>query len=324
MKPKRYARLFPPIVLLLCAAAVRADDDVHGWLVKMNQAARRLDYDGVFVHQHGDQLGAMRIVHKVEQGAVRERLVSLNGAAREIVRNEHEVLCYLPDEKSVVVEHRKADARSFPDILPERLAGLGAHYAMQLGRRERIAGRAAQQLRITPRDPYRYGYRLWADHETGLPLKADLLDDKGRLIEQFMFTHIRIGGPIPAAALAPESPGRDLAWYREKREVAAEADGRKWIVARLPGGFEFARALTRRAPMRNKRVEQLVFSDGLATVSVFVEPLAGDEAAAMQGPSHVGAVHAYGARVNGHQVTAVGEVPAETVALIAKSVAPRR
>jgi sigma-E factor negative regulatory protein RseB len=315
------SRQFISVVLVLCAPLAYAGD-VQTWLMKMNDAPRRLDYEGTFVYQRGAQLDVMRIVHKSEKGSVRERLVSLNGAAREIVRNEREVQCYLPDENSVVVEHRKADTRRFPAILPERLAELGTHYTLRLGGRERIAGRTAQQIVIHPRDAYRYGYRLWADNDTGLLLKTELLDSRGRALEQFMFTQLRVG-TVPAQALQPENPGKGWVWYREDKAPPA-TPAQRWAAAQLPGGFTLSHQVMRRIPTRNKTVEHLVYSDGLATVSLFIEPLDKDAKPGMQGPSHMGAVHAYGARVNGHQVTVVGEVPAETVALIAKSVAPAR
>ncbi len=332
MAPSLLPRLLLPAVLVACAPLAYAGDnsrdggtaaeDAHAWLMKMNEAPRRLDYEGTFVYQRGAQLDAMRIVHKSEQGTVRERLVSLNGAAREIVRNEREVQCYLPDENSVVIEHRKVDTRRFPSVLPERLAELGIHYTFQLGGRERIAGRVAQQVVIHPRDAYRYGYRLWADRETGLLLKTELLDRQGRALEQFMFTQLRVG-TVPTQALQPENPGKGWVWYREDRAPPA-APAQRWAAAQLPGGFKLSHQVMRRLPMRNKTVEHLVYSDGLATVSLFVEALDRQEKPGMQGPSHMGAVHAYGARVNGHQVTVVGEVPAETVAMIARSVAPAR
>ena len=323
MTPRYFVRFFLFSFLLLGGHAMAADD-VRTWLKKMHAAAQRLDYEGVFVYQHGTQLEAMRIVHKAEKGMVRERLISLNGAPREIVRNEREVLCYLPDANSVVVEHRKTDDKSFPAIMPERLAELGGYYTMQLGRTERVAGRPAQPLGIQPRDGFRYGYRLWADHETGLLLKADLMDGKGKVLEQFMFTQIQVGA-VPASALQPDNPGKGMTWYREGDAASSAAPGGKpWTAAHLPKGFKLTRQVWRMVPMRQKKVEHLVYSDGLATVSVFVEQIDPNTKPGMEGLSNMGAVHAYVMRADGHQVTTVGEVPAETVTLIAKSVGPVR
>jgi len=313
-----------PLVGALLAAPAVAGDSAHDWLVKMDQAGRRLNYEGAFVYQHGDRLEAMRIVHKVANGSVRERLVALNGAAREIIRTEREVLCYLPDENSVVVEHRKADSLGFPAIRPERLPELEKYYQMRLGKTGRVAGRPAQVVIILARDGYRYGYRLWADQETGLPLKADLLADDEKTIEQFMFAHINIGVAIPASALAPSTPGKGLTWHRERavEDSAAATQPERWQAGRLPEGFRLSKRLVRKVPALNKVVEHLVYSDGLATVSVFIEKPEPGARPEMLGPSRMGAVHAFGARVNDHHVTAVGEVPAATVALIGGSMAP--
>ena len=166
----------------ICSSAY-ADDAAHTWLMKINQAARNLEYEGVFVYQHDTQLEAMRIFHKVEKNISKERLVSLNGAPREIIRDEHEVRCYWPDKNSVMVEYRQSDNKGFPAILPERLQDLDEYYVLKLGNTERITGRAAQLVVIKPADQYRYGYHLWADKETGLLLKADLLDTQGNILE---------------------------------------------------------------------------------------------------------------------------------------------
>ncbi len=313
---------------LLMAATLPAfgADTAHGWLMKINEAARTLNYDGVFVYEHNTQLETMRIVHRQEGGRRQERLVSLNGAPREIIRNEREVICYLPDEKSVLVEHRKADPKAFPALLPAQLQELEQNYEIQLGKLSRVAGRNAQQLLIKPRDALRYGYQLWADRETGLLLKADLLDTRGQPIEQFMFTHLRIGGAIPDRALEPESPMQGMVWHRE--EVAPEGSARpegtpRWQARTLPKGYRLTTHIARQLPMRRVPIEHFVYSDGLAAVSVFVEKY-DKTTSGMQGLSKMGAVHAFSARVDGHKVTVVGEVPAETVSLIGNAVAAVR
>lgn len=320
-----------PALSLLCtglalAPSAACAEGAHDWLMKIGNAAHRLDYDGTFVYLHGQQLESMRIVHKVEDGRERERLVSLNGTPREIVRNDRLVLCYLPDENSVVVEHRKADKQNFPALLPERLQDLDENYDIQLGRNDRVAGRAVQQVIVRPRDGLRYGYHLWADNETGLLLRADLIDQHSQTIEQFLFTHISVGGAIPAAALEPESTGKKLKW---RREVARDngavqaADASRWTVGQLPVGFRLTGRMVRKSLMRNVSAEHQLYSDGLATVSVFIEK-SEQSSAAKKGVTNMGAVHAFGTHIADHQVTVVGEVPAATVIQIANSVALQR
>lgn len=307
---------------LFFCTAVFAEDSAHEWLKKINHAVRNLEYEGVFVYQHDAQLETMRIYHKVEKGVDHERLVSLNGAPREIIRDGREVRCYWPDKNSVMVEYRKADNKNFPAILPEQLQDLDEYYVLQLGDKERITGRPVQLVVIKPADQYRYGYHLWADKETGLLLKADLLDTKGNVLEQFMFTQINIGAKIPASALAPGMAGKSMVWYREDGDTRSIPAKPGWTAARLPNGFKLSMHMTRRVPKRNRPVEHFVYTDGLAAVSVFVEKQEKDAKPFMQGLSHMGAVHAYGSRVDDYQITTVGEVPAETVSLIGGSVAP--
>src|SRR3989344_706109 len=317
--PVRPAFIF--LGLFVCSSAIAADA-AHEWLMKINHAARELDYEGIFVYQHDAQLEAMQIFHKVENNSSRERLVSLNGAPREIVRDVNEVRCYWPDKNSVMVEHRKADGKGFPSILPERLQDLDEYYVLKLGNTERLTGRVAQLVIVKPADQYRYGYRLWADVSTGLLLKADLLDTQGTVLEQFMFTQINIGTKIPAAALAPGMTGKSMTWYREDGDTRNVSEKPGWAATQLPRGFRLSAHMTRRLPMRKQLVEHLVYTDGLAAVSVFIEKQEKGVKPFMQGPSRMGAVHAMSAQSGDYQITTVGEVPAATVAFIGGSVVP--
>lgn len=312
------------VLILVVFSATAAADEAHDWLMKINKATRSLDYEGTFVYQHEGQLETMRIIHKVENGSARERLVSLNGSAREIIRDKREVICFWPDKNAVTVEYRKANNKNFPAILPERLQDLAEYYSVQLGGTERITGRPVQLVIVKPVDQYRYGYRLWADKETGVLLKADLLDTQGRTLEQFMFTQINIGTQIPASALQPGTPDKSMIWHREEGDPTATAGKPGWTVSRLPKGFRLSAHVTRQALMRKRPVEHLVYTDGLAAVSVFIEKRGDDAKGFMLGPSRMGAVNALGSRVQDYQVTTVGEVPAETIALIGGSVAPAR
>src|SRR5690606_38525144 len=218
------------------AASAPADEDARAWLLRIHRATQELDYEGTFVYRQGGQLETMRIVHRADDGRVRERLIALTGPPREVIRTDDEVRCYLPDQQSVFIEQRRLDRKAFLSIVPERLPEVEQNYAMQLGDVGRIAGRSAQQLLIRARDDYRYGYRLWADRETGLLLKADLMSDRGRVLEQFMFTQIRLGGPIPDEALEPRTPMTGLIRYDDTR-VAGEGPSRSWRAAQPPKGF---------------------------------------------------------------------------------------
>lgn len=311
------------LVIAALLAPVAMANEARDLLARMEKAARTLDYDGVFVYQRGDQLDSLRIIHQARGDMVRERLLSLNGAPREIIRSDHEVRCYLPEENAVMVEHRRADNRSFPALLPESLAVLDTSYRISLGKDSRVAGRKTKSVVIKPRDGFRYGYQLWADAQTGLLLKASLHDEQGAVLEQYLFTSVVLDKPVPDAALEPQNPGKNLSWQRPE---SPEAAGRgEWEAKRLPAGYTLSARSMRQLPGRKQPVEHLVYSDGLAVVSVFVEPVsAASKKQTPVGLTHMGAVHVFG-RVHGkHQITVVGEAPAAAVDMIGDATAPIR
>lgn len=302
----------------------QASDQGHAWLMRMTDAAEKLNYDGHFVYRYDNQLESMRIIHKVDKRSVLERLISLNGAPREIIRDNKKVRCYLPDENSVVVGHRRTKVKSFPSVLPKKLSVLDQNYSIELGGKERVAGRLAQEVVIKPKDNFRYGYRLWADTKTGLLLRADLFNTRGKPLEQFMFTHVEVGGKIARADLDPGMSTKEMIWHRVRSMEDKGKASVSWGLHGAPRGFSLSAESDRMMPEGKKTMNHLVYSDGLAAVSVFVEKVhKNDEKKETQGVSKMGAVHAFRKRINGHQITVVGEVPAKTVEAIARAVVKR-
>lgn len=330
MMSNRFPQFFIPLIFVLFSPAALAADAAHEWLIKINRAAGTLNYDGVFVYQFADQLQTMRIIHRADGNSHRERLVALSGVGREVIRNNLEVRCYLPDENAVLVEHRKPDDKGFPNLIPKSLADLRQNYDIKMGKISRVANRKAQSVIIRPKDGYRYGYHLWADTETGLLLKAYLIDHPGTIIEQFMFTQVNIGANIPDSDLEPQNKGKNYVWYRESAPDDMPLQGAtKWTAVGLPQGFSLSTRMQRKIANRELPVEQLVFTDGLSVVSVFIERI--DDAggntsrpAGLNGLTAKGAVYAYGKRIDNHQVTAVGEAPSITIRLIGQSITPTR
>ncbi len=314
------------LLFVLFVPAAGAADPAHDWLRRINHAARTLSYEGVFVYQQADQLQSMRVFHRCERGTVRERLVALNGIGREVIRTGQEVRCYLPDENAVRVEQRQAGDKGFPNILPQSLAELEKNYTIELGRTGRVANRKAQSIVIRPNDGFRYGHQLWADEASGLLLMASLVNDRGAMIEQFMFTQVNIGIPIADAQLEPHTRDQGLVWHRENAPpTTPSGSGPGLLPGRLPAGFALSTHMLRTLPPLKSPVEHLVYSDGLAVVSVFVEKLGEARAVSpVDGLVSKGAVHAFGRIVDGHRVTVIGEVPAPTVRLIGQSLAPAR
>jgi len=313
-------------------------EDPRDWLEKMNHALATRNYDGTFMHVSDGRVETMRIVHRVRSGRVTERLLSLDGSGREFVRNNDELTCYLPDQHTILVEPRQEHG-PFLGSLPQFGAGVNEFYRIEALEQGRVLGRAVRVISVNPKDEFRFGYRLWLDERTAMPLKTELCDSHGRVIEQIIFARLDMPENIPDADLTPAVATDGMRWVRQSAPGDAAnglADGLPaFRASELPPGFHLTVAGAQTLGGANSPASHLVYSDGLATVSVFVEaeqvanpgpsaPPAGVGEAPgsepLQGLSRVGSGYVFSTVVQGHQVTAVGEVPAQTVEFIAHSV----
>jgi len=298
--------------------AVSAAQDASTWLERMNNAVEELSYRGVFVHMQGASAETLLIVHVNEGGSISERIMSLDGAGREIIRDGNEVRCILPDKETVLLEG-SGEPSPLVAALPSYTQELAAHYEFRLHRRTaRVADRRAQVVSIMPKDDLRYGYRLWLDAETAMPLKSQLVDENGSTVEQVLFTRIEITDEIPRSDLEPTINTEGFVIHRPPPRTPQAEGATGLSPSQLPPGFQLSAAM--HGPMAGSRfpVEHHVYTDGLATVSVFVEdPKSEPEIAT--GYTRLGTANAFSMTINGRQVTAVGEVPRQTVESIARS-----
>lgn len=312
---------------LAIASATAAADDARAWLERMSQALEQETYTGIFVHLHDGGPETLKIVHRVRDNRISERLVSLDGSGREIIRDNDKVKCVLQNERTVVVE-RRPDQTPLRATLPQYDDSLDAYYHIVAESRARVINRDAQVVAVKPRDGFRYGYRLWLDVASGLPLRSDLVNESGDVVERIVFTSLTVGADIPDEELEPSiAPDENYAWFVEGDEpptATPSTDGAtvSWEAAQLPPGFILSTADRKRLGGSGSQVEHHVYTDGLASVSVFVESRQAGEAP-MEGVSTIGAANAFATTVKNHQVTVVGEVPVNTVRLIGNSLQPR-
>lgn len=301
--------------LLLAVAQVHAGERQVSldWLKTVAFAAHQTDYSGVFVYQYDNRVETSRITHVVEADSEYEKLESLDGPKREIIRHHGQVWCYI-NHKMVQVGSQQGRSR-FPSLLPEQLSALSANYQAKEVGTERVAGYNTQAILFRPKDNLRYAHKIWVHTDSGLLLKAAVLGDKNQLIEQYAFTQLQIGGNIDrswvrtgVAALPAPEPAR----------IGVPVNS-GWTVDALPAGFRKTMEIER--PMRRKHapVTQLVFSDGLSAISIFIEPSDNDEDD-VEGLSSRGAVNLYHKPVDKHLITVVGEVPPRTVMQVLDSV----
>ncbi len=310
------------LVLMLATVPARADE-ISDWLMRVEMAPEKVNFIGSFIYEHDGKMETMRIAHRVREDGFRQRLFSLTGSAREIIRDNESVWCFLPDKRIGVHESRKSSRSAFLQIRGEQISTLSSYYAFKLTGRERIADRPAQVIEVMPKDRFRYGYRLWADTETGLLLRSDLLDESGGIIEKYMFVDIAVGTEIDDRELEPRTDRDSLTWFGIDKPAGGQAEGdaeqpMQWDSTSLPPGYMLSYSINRRGAMAEGLVEHHVYSDGLSSVSIFVKQ-AGDDATTT-GLSRMGAVSAYSRRVDDMAVTVVGEVPGDTVSMIADGV----
>ncbi len=298
------------------AAAGEADRSVEEWLEQMVQSVRTLSYEGTFVYLHNTQLETMRITHTADGNREQERIFSLNGAAREVIRSPDAVICVLPDLKTVSVMRPEAGDRDFPAVLPIDLDRLSGYYEFRKLGSARIADREAVVVGVVPRDVYRYGYRLFLDREHALPLKTDAINEEGEVVSQIMFTSLRVDPSIQDLSSAMHGKD-DYLWVHPKpAQRVPTSQPASWRFRQLPEGFRL-QARSRQTLSSGGQMEHFVFSDGLATFSVYIEDAVDGDG--LREASRMGAINAYGTQVSGYQITVVGEVPGQTVRRVADS-----
>ncbi len=300
------------------AAAQQPNNDAVAWLQRIYTATDQLSYTGTFVYQRGEQVDASRITRIVDAAGVRERLEALDGAPREIVRFNEEVKCYFPETMTVKID-RQADTRPFPAIRGNVLE-LTKSYRIRKAETERIAGYDCQAIVLEPKDNLRYGHKLWADISTGMLIKAKTFGERQEAVEQFAFTQLQIGGKIDKEQVKSRFAGKGRDWHVERSSmVAADLASGGWLLGVLPPGYRKVTEMKRNLGA-TADVGHIVVSDGLAAVSVFIEPMGARAASVPPGLSSQGAVNIFIRKFANHLVTVVGEVPAESVQLIANAV----
>lgn len=313
-------------VLLISSTSASADNNdpaAMNLLKAMHNAGRQLNYQGTFVYVNSGKMESMRIYHRVDNKGEHDRMVHLNGSTREVIRDGDKVTCILSDKKSVHVSKLDAGEPHILSALPSNFSEFTQYYTFTLIGQDRVAGRVTKVVHVVPRDKLRYGYRFWLDAENGLLLKSQVLAENGMPIEQLMFTSIEVVREISPELLKPELKGDRYTVTEDKNEEAVKpasgATSNNWRVAHLPLGFQSTEQDIRFIIAGGIPTHRIVLSDGLASVSVYIEKLDASKKRFV-GSSYVGAVNIHGVVIDEHQVTVVGEVPAATVKMVADSI----
>lgn len=319
-------KFVPLLVIIIGAVQTHALAQTSAELInRMSEATEKLDYEGIFVFSRGNKMDVMRILHKYDGNAEREKITSLTGHAREIIRNGQTVTVIFPDTQEVMVERSRAE--SISSKLPEPIEAIRDHYDFSTAGDERIAGRDTWVVSISPRDAYRYGYQLWIDKENHLLLKSELRDENGGPLEVVMFTQIEVHDSIPDELFNPSITGKEFTWYQynpqESDAGAPDENSNQWQVTWMPDGFSLSDYDGRNVSSEDLSLEHMIYSDGVSSVSIFIEKM-DDTSPVNTGSMNLGGVNVYARTADGYQVTAVGEVPQSTVKRMVDSVVAER
>jgi sigma-E factor negative regulatory protein RseB len=324
--------------LSLTAPAFAGDEAPGDWLLKVSEAARTVNYQGVVIYRGDDMLDTFRVAHRYDNGDERERMQSLSGEVREVLKNDDKVICILPKDQKMTV-NLPTPKGFLPGLTADRIQQISTLYEFKDLGESRVAGRVCRGIVIAPRDEFRYGYEVWADKETAVPLKVSLLGRDRHALEQMFFTEVEFPATIPDSAFVTAFDPQTMRQVTQSAapaisaaaaEVAAEPDhpeaaaaaaapSREPEFSNLPPGFRVTMRDSRILPDHRGAVEHVMISDGLTAVSIFRSQIVVPEERPFRGVSQMGAVHAYGRVVGRVHITVVGEAPQETVRMIGDS-----
>lgn len=304
------------LFVLISLPVLAQADTVDSLLDKMMQAMKTHNYEGTLVIRQADKLQAMHIKHGIDKNGIWESIESLSGEQRLVIKKQGKVTTIFPARHLVTVSLDQKSSPFHPP-LPENRDSLKQLYNLTLDGQDRVAGQAAQILKITPKDKYRYGYKLWLGKGSGLLLKCDLIDEQNKVIEQLMYSELHIlKQPPESDFLLKKSSQYRVVNLDQGRKIQQH---RQWQAKSLPEGFMLTTFHVKPSSHNKGFVQHIVYSDGMASVSVFIEKHM-PEKMSLKGISKMGAVNVFGIPINNHHVTVIGEVPAATVRLIGESV----
>lgn len=294
-----------------------SDGNLSKWLQGVHQAARQRAYVGTFVVSAGGYMSSARIWHVCNGVEQMERVESLSGPPRSTFRHNSQVLTFWPERRLAVAEKRES-LGLFPDFLQSDELAMARFYRVKKMGSERVAGLDAEVVQLWPEDGLRFGYQVWTERKTGLVIKLQTLDEQGQVLEQSAFSELQLDAPVNMEKLVQMMANTDGYQVEESKAVKTTADAEGWVLKTAVPGFKpmgcHRRLLEGRVGSAQETALQWVFSDGLASVSLFIETY--DRRRHAQGASSaVGATHTLTRRVGSWWLTAVGEVPLQTLAI---------
>lgn len=298
------------------ASAAVEVKSINDWLLRLHEASKRRSYIGTYVVSSGGQMQSAKIWHVCEGTQQVERVESLTGAPRSTFRHNDKVVTFMPEQKVARSEKREVTG-SFPELVQSADNRIGEFYKLKTQGVERIAGLESDVVLLIPKDALRFGYRVWTEQKKGLVVKLQTLDSDGRVLEQAAFSELQLDAPVKMDKLLQMMGKVDGYRVEEPALVKTTASAEGWRQAAPVAGFMpmscYKRPIT---PTSGATVAdepmQWIFSDGLASVSLFVEPF-DRQKHIKESAMSLGATHTMTRQLGSYWLTAMGEVPMNTL-----------
>lgn len=326
-----------PILALLCGAVGVQADPAPGqpaslsvWLARAQAASRQRAYTGTFVVSAGAEMSTAKIWHVCDGTNQMERVETLTGVPRSTFRRNDQVLTMYPATKVAVAEQRELFGQ-FPNILQTADDSTAEHYTLKAMGNERVVGIDAEVVQLIPRDGSRFGYRVWSERKSGLVLRLQVLDSDGRVLEQSAFSELQLDAPVSMQRLSAMMAATD--GYRMEQRAVRKVDAQElgWSLRNVVPGFRpvgcYQRALQAGAAVGGSSQEgtlQWLFSDGLATVSMFIDGYDARRHLKEGAVELGGATRSVSRRFGEWWITVVGEAPVPTLTAFAQSLERRK
>jgi len=314
--PNLVAAQVPPLATPLAvnsAPAAREAKSINDWLSRLHEASKRRSYIGTYVVSSGGQMQSAKIWYVCEGTQQIERVESLTGAPRSTFRHNDKVVTFMPEQKVVRSERREASG-NFPGLVQSADNQIAEFYKLKAEGVERIAGLESDVVLLIPKDNMRFGYRVWTEQKKGLVVKLQTLDSDGRVLEQAAFSELQLDAPVKLDKLLQMMGKVDGYRVEESALVKTTASAEGWRLVAPVAGFKPMSCYKR--PTSGGALAddpmQWVFSDGLASVSLFVEPF-DRQRHIKESAMSMGATHTITRQLGSYWLTAMGEVPMSTL-----------
>lgn len=306
------------------AQGKHGERSIGDWLTRMHEASRLRSYVGTFVVTSSNGMSSARIWHACNGNQQVERVESLTGAPRSTFRRNDEVATFMPESRVVRTERRES-LGLFPSLVKAADSSIPEFYSARHIGGDRVAGFATDVIQLVPKDSLRFGYRIWSEKKTGLVVKLQTVDPEGNVLEQAAFSELALDAPVRIEKLSQMMSATE-GWRVEKSDaVKTTAVAEGWQLKSEVAGFKPI-SCYRRPSVGASMPEgtmQWVFSDGLAGVSLFVETY-DRQRHAQEGVFSSGATQTLTRRIEDWWLTAVGEVPPQTLKAFALSLERRK